>query len=117
MTIALTGCAGQPLKTKIVDKYKKTWRINSANTHYKDGVINISGYMQPSRRFATRTGHIDIIIVDSAGKILLKKTAVLGKRVMRKGGGYFSLKHKGSFPDDVIITVEYKKPIGYHYLP
>lgn len=111
MTIVLTGCAGKPLDTRIIDKHQKTWRIASANTHYKDGTIKVSGYMQPLRRFTNPKGHIDITVINSTGKVLLKETATLSKGIMRNGGNYFSLTHsiahKKNFPDNVIIMVEY----------
>lgn len=114
IAVGLTGCAGQPLDTKILNQHNQTWVLNSANTHYKDGVVKVSGYMKPSKIFGARKGHIDIIAKTSDGQELMRETAPLGRRVMRKGGNYFSLEHKADFPEDTIITVEYHNQENLH---
>jgi hypothetical protein len=42
--------------------------------------------MKPSKSFGARKGQIDIIAKTSGGQVLIRKTAPLGRRVIRKGG-------------------------------
>ena len=103
----LAGCAGRTLEAKILNQHNRTWKIEHVNAHYKNGVIKISGQMKPSKSFAKRQGHIDITILTLDGELLIKKIAPLGRRVMRRGGDYFSFEYPVDVPVDSIITVEY----------
>ena len=105
-SIALAGCAGARLDTKKVNQ-SQTWKIESVKTFNKDGVTQVSGQMKKSKRFAARKGHIDIAIFSIKGELISKKLAPLGKRVMRRGGDYFSVYLREMAPEDASIEVSY----------
>ena len=107
LTITLSGCAGKPVGTNIINQNNQTWKLKEANTHYKDGILTASGYMKPCKSFANRKGHIDIIAYSPDNQILFKKSAQLGKRALRRGGNYFSLEYKIEIPLGTSVTVEY----------
>jgi hypothetical protein len=112
--MALSGCAGIPLETNILNQNNQTWKLETANSHYKDGTLTVSGYMKASKRFGNRKGHIDIIAYSPDNQIIFEKSATLGKKSFRIGSDYFSLKYEIDLPLTARVTVEYHNQKEVH---
>lgn len=103
----LTGCASTSIDTKIADKKSGTWQVERVSTSNIDGIVKVSGYMKQSKSYASRKGHVDITVLTGNGEQFLQTTAPLGKRIMRRGGDYFTADISQELPEDSTIVVEF----------
>ncbi|TMM42416.1 hypothetical protein [Colwellia ponticola] len=106
-SIVISGCAGIPIDIKIVNQNSYRWQISDVTAFNKNGVVKVSGHMKPSKSFAARKGYIDISVFNFEGEVIMTTTATLGRRVMRRGGNYFTVDLPEELPKDALIKVSF----------
>jgi hypothetical protein len=108
VSIVISGCAGVPIDIEIANQKSQLWQIKDAIAFKEDGIVKVSGHMKASKSFAARIGHIDISVFNPEGEVIMTTTATLGRRVMRRGGDYFTVNLLENIPKNALIKVAYQ---------